>query len=174
MSTEEHKKHAPRSIGCAVITVSDSREEETDDSGRYILETLAREGHESLSYRIVRDEPGEIRRAIEEAASAEGVRAILLNGGTGISPRDRTYEVVSDILEQRIDGFGELFRMLSFEEIGSAAMMSRAVAGTSKGAVIFAMPGSPAAVRLAMEKLILPELGHLVFEMGKSPKHEGR
>lgn len=174
MSTKEHKSRAPRSVGCAVITVSDSRSESTDETGRYILEALTREGHEALSYRLVTDEPADIRRALEEASSLGGVRAVLVNGGTGVSRRDTTYEVVSGMLEKRLDGFGELFRMLSYEEIGSAAMMSRAVAGARAGVAVFAMPGSPAAARLAMEKLILPELGHLAFELDKGPESEGR
>jgi molybdenum cofactor biosynthesis protein B len=167
MSTEEHKRHAPRSVGCAVITVSDSRDEATDDSGQMIQEALRKDGHASLLYRLVPDDPDAIRRTIEDAVGTEGVQAVLINGGTGVSRRDTTYEVVAGMVEKRLDGFGELFRMLSYDEIGSAAMMSRAVAGISRGAVIFAMPGSPAAVRLALEKLILPELGHVVFEMGK-------
>ncbi len=173
MSTHEHKRHAPRSVGCAVITVSDSRDEATDDSGRIIHEALKKEGHASLFYRVVADEADAIRGTIEEASRTEGVQAVLVNGGTGVSRRDVTHEVVAGMLDKRLAGFGELFRMLSYEEIGSAAMMSRAVAGTSGGVVIFAMPGSPAAVRLALDKLILPELGHLVFEMGKGGKKRG-
>ncbi len=122
-----------------------------------------------LSTCIVPDEPAAIRSAVEDAAATDGVKAILLTGGTGITPRDRTHEVVSEMLDKRMDGFGELFRLFSYEEIGAAAMLSRAVGGVAKGALVFAMPGSQAAVRLAMEKLILPELGHLVFEMEKRP-----
>lgn len=173
MSTKEHKRHAPPSVGCAVITVSDSRDEASDDSGRIILEALAKEGHRKHFYRVVRDEAEEIRRAVKEATRTEGVRAVLINGGTGVSPRDVTHEVVSALFDKRLEGFGELFRMLSFEEIGSAAMMSRAVAGVFRGSVVFAMPGSPAAVTLAMEKLILPELGHLVFEITKGQNLKG-
>ncbi|MFB3073098.1 MAG: molybdenum cofactor biosynthesis protein B [bacterium] len=169
MGIEEHRAQSPTSVGCAVITVSDTRTEATDTSGQLIRDGLDGAGHRVLSYCIVPDEPPAIRRAIEEAAATDGVKAILLTGGTGITPRDRTHEVVSEMLDKRMDGFGELFRLFSYEEIGAAALLSRAVGGVAKGALVFAMPGSRAAVRLAMEKLILPELGHLVFEMEKRP-----
>ena len=168
-SVHEHRAQSPTSVSCAVITVSDTRTEATDTSGQLIRDGLEGAGHSVLSSCIVPDEPSAIRRAIEEAAATDGVKAILLTGGTGITPRDRTHEVVSEMLEKRMDGFGELFRVFSYEEIGAAAMLSRAVGGVAKGALVFAMPGSRAAVRLAMEKLILPELGHLVFEMEKRP-----
>lgn len=168
-SVHEHRAQSPTSVGCAVITVSDTRTEATDTSGQLIRDGLEEAGHRVLSSCIVPDEPPAIRRAVEEAAATDGVKAILLTGGTGITPRDRTHEVVSEMLDKRMDGFGELFRVFSYEEIGAAAMLSRAVGGVAKGALVFAMPGSRAAVRLAMEKLILPELGHLVFEMEKRP-----
>lgn len=168
-SVHEHRAQSPTSVSCAVITVSDTRNEATDTSGQLIRDGLEGAGHSVLSSCIVPDEPSAIRRAIEEAAATDGVKAILLTGGTGITPRDRTHEVVSEMLDKRMDGFGELFRVFSYEEIGAAAMLSRAVGGVAKGALVFAMPGSRAAVRLAMEKLILPELGHLVFEMEKRP-----
>lgn len=168
-SVHEHRAQSPTSVSCAVITVSDTRTEATDTSGQLIRDGLEGAGHSVLSSCIVPDEPSAIRRAIEEAAATDGVKAILLTGGTGITPRDRTHEVVSEMLDKRMDGFGELFRVFSYEEIGAAAMLSRAVGGVAKGALVFAMPGSRAAVRLAMEKLILPELGHLVFEMEKRP-----
>ncbi len=151
-----------------MITASDSRGEAEDASGRLLRESAAAAGHQVVGHRVVKDEPDQIRAALEEAARA-GAQAVLVNGGTGISGRDRTYEAVAGLLEKRLDGFGELFRMLSFGEIGSAAMMSRAVAGTWRGRIVFSMPGSTAAVRLAWEKLIAPELGHLVFELGKHP-----
>ncbi|MCH6566853.1 MAG: MogA/MoaB family molybdenum cofactor biosynthesis protein [Nitrospinae bacterium] len=168
-SVHEHRAQSPTSVSCAVITVSDTRTEATDTSGQLIRDGLEGAGHRVLSSCIVPDEPPAIRRAVEEAAATDGVKAILLTGGTGITPRDRTHEVVSEMLDKRMDGFGELFRVFSYEEIGAAAMLSRAVGGVAKGALVFAMPGSRAAVRLAMEKLILPELGHLVFEMEKRP-----
>ena len=170
MGIEEHRAQSPTSVGCAVITVSDTRTEATDTSGQLIREALLGAGHEVLAYCIVPDEPPAIRRAIEEAAATDGVKAVLLTGGTGITPRDRTHEAVSEMLDKRMDGFGELFRIFSYEEIGAAAMLSRAVGGVAGGALVFAMPGSRPAVKLGMEKLILPDLGHLVFEMEKRPE----
>ncbi len=173
MSVHEHRAKSPTTVGCAVITVSDTRTEATDASGQLIREFLEGAGHNVLASCIVPDEPPEIRRAIEEATGTEGVKAVLLTGGTGITPRDRTAEVVSEMLDKPMDGFGELFRIFSYEEIGAAAMLSRAVGGVAGGALVFAMPGSRAAVRLAMEKLILPDLGHLVYEMEKRPETKG-
>jgi molybdopterin adenylyltransferase len=149
-----------------LVTASDSRGEAEDTSGAYLREALAAAGHVLAGYRVVRDEPEEVRDALAAAAQA-GAEAVIVNGGTGISGRDRTYEAVSGLLEKRIDGFGELFRMLSFQEIGSAAMLSRAVAGSWQGRAVFSVPGSTAAVRLAWERLIGPELGHVAFELAK-------
>jgi molybdenum cofactor biosynthesis protein B len=150
-----------------VVTISDTRTEATDVSGRYIRETLAQHGHQVNTYYLVKDEPEAIQQHLREGMDAQEIQVILCNGGTGISFRDRSYEAVAQVLEKRLDGFGELFRMLSYQEIGSAAMMSRAVAGIAGNTVIFSMPGSKNAVTLAMEKLILPELGHLVWELHK-------
>jgi molybdenum cofactor biosynthesis protein B len=147
-----------------VVTASDSRGEAEDVGGAFLREAAVRAGHELAGYRLVKDEPAQIRAALEEAAAAHA-DAIVLNGGTGIAARDRTYEAVAALLEKRIDGFGELFRALSYAEIGSAAMLSRAVAGVWQGRAVFSVPGSPAAVRLAWEKLIGPELGHVVREL---------
>jgi len=149
-----------------VVTASDSRGEAEDTSGAYLKSALAAAGHLLAGYRIVRDEPAEVRSALDAAAAA-GAEAVIVNGGTGISGRDRTYEAVAGLLEKRLDGFGELFRMLSFQEIGSAAMLSRAVAGAWQGRAVFSVPGSTAAVRLAWERLIGPELGHVAFELAK-------
>ena len=149
-----------------MVTASDSRGEAEDTSGAYLKSALAAAGHVLAGYRIVRDEPDQVRSALAAAASA-GAEAIIVNGGTGISGRDRTYEAVAGLLEKRIDGFGELFRMLSFQEIGSAALLSRAVAGAWQGRAVFSVPGSTAAVRLAWERLIGPELGHVAFELAK-------
>jgi molybdenum cofactor biosynthesis protein B len=149
-----------------VVTASDSRGEAEDTSGAWLKGAVAAAGHVLAGYRIVRDEPDLVREALSAAAAA-GAEAIVVNGGTGISARDRTYEAVSGLLEKRIDGFGELFRMLSFPEIGAAAMLSRAVAGAWQGRAVFSVPGSTAAVRLAWERLIGPELGHVVHELGK-------
>ena len=168
MAHQEHRKSGPTSVKVFVVTASDSRGEAEDGSGRLLRDGAAAAGHQLVGYRLVKDEPDPIRAALEEAARA-GAQAVLVNGGTGISGRDRSYEAVAGLLEKRLDGFGELFRMLSFQEIGSAAMLSRAVAGVWRGRVVFSMPGSTAAVRLAWEKLIAPELSHLAFELGKHP-----
>ena len=167
VSVAEHRAAAPTIVRCAVLTVSDTRTTETDTSGALIRELLARDGHLVIDQRIVRDEPSLIRAVLGEWAERGEVQAILTNGGTGIAARDTTYDTVASLLEKRLDGFGELFRMLSYEEIGAAAMLSRAVAGVYRGRLVVAMPGSRNAVRLAMTKLIAPELGHLVYEIGK-------
>ena len=169
MGHEEHRKEAPRTLRIFVVTASDSRGEAEDVGGAFLREAAAKAGHVVAGYRIVKDEPAAIRAALDEAAAA-GADAIVVNGGTGIAARDRTYEAVSGVLEKRIDGFGELFRMLSWAEIGSAAMLSRAVAGVWGGRAVFSVPGSPAAVRLAWEKLIAPEVGHVLREIRKDVK----
>lgn len=165
MSVAEHKQKGKKSIRCFVITVSDTREEATDSSGQAIKSMLADEGHQTTGYRIVKDEPKQIRALLDEALAGSEVDAVIVNGGTGIAPRDGTYEVVSELLEKKLDGFGEIFRYLSYLEIGSAAMMSRTAAGTSQGKVLISLPGSKAAVSLAMEKLILPEIRHMVSQV---------
>jgi molybdenum cofactor biosynthesis protein B len=166
-SVDEHREQAPDSVGCAVITVSDTRTRETDRSGRIMIERLEAEGHEIVIYEIVPDEPDQIRALLERCASEARVHAILFNGGTGIARRDTTFDVLSAAIEKELPGFGELFRMLSFEEIGPAAMLSRATAGTYRGRILFSTPGSSNAVALAMERLIASELSHLVFEVTK-------
>jgi len=166
MGHEEHRQEAPRSVRVFVVTASDTRSEAEDESGAFLREAAARAGHALAGYRIVPDDPQAIRAALDAAASA-GADAIIVNGGTGIAARDRTYEAVASVLEKRLDGFGELFRMLSWTEIGAAAMLSRAVAGVWGGRAVFSIPGSRAAVRLAWDKLIGPELGHVVRELRK-------
>ncbi len=163
----EHKHHAPRRVSCLVVTCSDTRTPDTDTSGQLIRRLLAEHGHDVVGSHLVRDEPDEIRKVVTEGAAREGVQAIIINGGTGLSRRDSTFEAIDAMLEKRLDGFGELFRSLSFQEIGSPAMMSRATAGIIKGRIVFSTPGSESAVRLAMERLILPELGHIVRELTK-------
>jgi molybdopterin adenylyltransferase len=163
-SAKEHKSHAPAQVATYVVTCSDSRSSAEDESGRAIQDALRAAGHPLAGYRVVRDEPEEIREAVAEAKAA-GARALIVNGGTGIGRRDSTVEVLERLFEKTLPGFGELFRSLSFQEIGSAAMMSRAVAGTYQGMMIFALPGSPEAVRLALDRLILPELGHTIREL---------
>ena len=166
MGHEEHRREAPGTVRVFVVTASDSRTEPEDVGGAYLREAAVRAGHEVAGYRLVKDEPAQIRAALE-AAAAERADAVVVNGGTGIAARDRTYEAVAGVLEKRIDGFGELFRALSYQEIGSAAMLSRAVAGVWHGRAVFSVPGSPSAVRLAWEKLIGPELGHVIRELRK-------
>jgi molybdenum cofactor biosynthesis protein B len=164
-SVDEHRQAAPASVRCFIVTVSDTRTAATDTSGDAISTLLIAAGHLILGRAIVKDEPALVRGAIEEQLDADRATAaqvVITTGGTGISTRDQTFEAVTALLEKRLDGFGELFRMLSFEQIGPAAMMSRATAGLARGRVIACLPGSEAAVRLAMERLLLPELGHLV------------
>jgi len=165
MGVSDHKHHAPKSVRVFVITVSDSRTEETDTSGKAAREMIAAAGHQVAGYRVLKDEPTEMAALIRQLAQERAADVVITSGGTGISNRDSTYEAVAGLLEKRLDGFGEIFRMLSYAEIGSAAMLSRAVAGLHQSLVIFATPGSTAAVKLALEKLILPELGHLSFEV---------
>ncbi|HYI00993.1 molybdenum cofactor biosynthesis protein B [Hyalangium sp.] len=147
-----------------MVTCSDSRDEARDESGRALRSGLEAAGHTLSGYKLVKDEPEAIRAVLAEAAGA-GARAVLFNGGTGIGRRDSTVETLRGLFEKELPGFGEIFRMLSFKQIGSVAMMSRATAGTYQGMIVFAMPGSPQAVKLALEVLILPELGHAVREL---------
>jgi molybdenum cofactor biosynthesis protein B len=163
MSHHEHQRRGPRRVACALVTVSDSRTAATDSSGRAIRAALERAGHQVVDQRILRDDARLITAHLRGLARRRSpARAVILTGGTGLAPRDRTCEAVERLLEKRIDGFGELFRMLSYREIGPAAMLTRAVAGTFAGRLVFSLPGSEAAVRLAMRRLILPELGHAV------------
>ncbi|MED4727752.1 MogA/MoaB family molybdenum cofactor biosynthesis protein [Aneurinibacillus migulanus] len=168
MSVTEHKKEAPKQVGCMVITISDTRTPQTDKSGQLMQQFLTDAGHTIERYAIVKDEKEAIAQAIEEGADDSKVQAILLNGGTGIAKRDVTYEVVASLLHKELPGFGEIFRMLSYtEDIGSAAILSRAIAGVYRDRAIFSTPGSSGAVRLAMTKLIIPELGHVMREIYK-------
>jgi molybdopterin adenylyltransferase len=168
MSTAEHRKAAQNNVNCKVITVSDTRDRETDNSGKLMIELLKKSGHTIVDYVIVKDEADSIRAEILTGCEQENIDVILTNGGTGIAKRDVTIETVQGILDKEIVGFGELFRMLSYQEdIGSAAILSRAIAGVAKNKAVFSTPGSTGAVRLAMNKLILPELGHVVREIKK-------
>jgi molybdopterin adenylyltransferase len=167
MSDREHKAAAPRSVGCYIVTVSDTRTEATDASGRAIADLLHRAGHTVAGRTIVKDDPTAVRAAIERQLATAEVDVIVTTGGTGITSRDTTYEAVNGLLQKRLDGFGELFRMLSYEEIGSAAIMSRACAGLVANRIVVCLPGSEKAVRLAMERLLIPELGHLVQQARK-------
>ena len=167
MSVVEHKAAAPPSIHCFIVTVSDTRTLENDSSGQTISELLTAAGHIVTGRAIVRDDPELVQSVVGRHLADRGVQVLITSGGTGITSRDSTYEAISTLLEKRLDGFGELFRMLSYQEIGPAAMMTRACAGLVARRIVIALPGSPAAVRLAMEKLILPELGHLVQQASK-------
>ncbi|NJN16403.1 MAG: molybdenum cofactor biosynthesis protein MoaB [Oscillochloris sp.] len=167
MGHKEHHiraaKESPQRIPCAVITISDTRTPSDDTSGGLIRSTLSQAGHDVVRYEIVRDEPAQIVALVRDMA-ASGCKLIITNGGTGIARRDNTFEAIDSLLERRLPGFGELFRMLSYAEIGAAAMLSRATAGLIGGTFIFCLPGSTAAVRLALERLIMPELAHLIWE----------
>lgn len=168
MSTQEHKEEAPKTVKCKVITVSDTRNQETDKSGRLMMDILEKAGHIIVDYVIVKDEEIPIRAEILKGCNREDIDVILTNGGTGIAKRDVTIETVQSLLEKEIVGFGEIFRMLSYQEdIGSAAILSRAIAGVVKNKAVFSTPGSTGAVKLAMNKLILPEIGHVVREIVK-------
>jgi molybdopterin adenylyltransferase len=159
----EHRRTAPASVRCFVITISDTRTEATDSSGNAIADLLTDGGHQVVGRRIVRDEPADVRNIVQWAAS--GADVVITSGGTGITSRDSTFEAIESLLHKKLDGFGELFRMLSYEEIGAAAMLSRAAAGTLGRVAVFSLPGSEHAVRLAVTKLILPEIGHVVREL---------
>ncbi|MCM3666050.1 molybdenum cofactor biosynthesis protein MoaB [Mesobacillus subterraneus] len=168
MSTQEHKQAAPSQVRCKVITVSDTRTEETDKSGKLMKEMLEGAGHKIVEYVIVKDEAEPIKSEVLKGCSNPDVDVVLTNGGTGIAKRDVTIETVQSIFDKEISGFGEIFRMLSYtEDIGSAALLSRAAAGVVNDRAVFSTPGSTGAVRLAMEKLIIPEIGHVVRELTK-------
>ena len=164
MSFASHRAKAPASVRCYVITVSDTRTEDTDTGGKAVVDLLTAAGHTVVAKRIVQDDPAEVAALVKLQAATEHVDVIITTGGTGITRRDSTFEAIDGLLEKRLPGFGELFRMLSFEEIGPAAMLSRATAGTCRGKVVVALPGSENAVRLALTRLLVPELGHLVAE----------
>src|SRR3954447_23760943 len=161
---EQHLAQGPQSARCAVITVSDTRTLENDTGGQTVIDHLTAAGHTVIHREIIPDEPGRMRPLLESLGQREDVDVVLLTGGTGISSRDRTYETVSSVLDKPLPGYGELFRMLSYEEIGPAAMLSRAVGGLMGRKVVLTMPGSPAGVRLAMEKVIVPQIPHLLRE----------
>lgn len=168
MSLQEHKKTAVIQVNCKVITVSDTRNKDTDKSGQLMKELLENSGHQIVDYVIVKDEAEAIRTEVKKGCNDERIDVVLTNGGTGIAKRDVTIETVRQLFEKEISGFGELFRLLSYQEdIGSAAILSRAIAGVYNNTAVFSTPGSTGAVRLAMNKLILPELGHVVKELKK-------
>ncbi len=162
MPDPQHRADTIASLSCAILTVSDSRTPATDASGTLIRRLLEAAGHRIHASAIVPDEPDQVRDRVLDWCTDPACHAVLVNGGTGLSSRDRTYEAIAALLEKRLDGFGELFRMLSYQDVGPPAMLSRALAGVCRRTVVFSLPGAPAAVQLGLEKLILPELGHLV------------
>ena len=166
MSTEQHRKTAPKSVRCFVLTISDTRTEGNDTSGDAIVGLLVTSGHVLVGRAVVKDDPEAVRAAITNG-KAGATQVIITTGGTGITSRDTTYDAITSMFDKTLDGFGELFRMLSFREIGSAAMLTRACAGTIGATAVFALPGSEQAVRLGMTQLILPEIGHVVRELNR-------
>lgn len=168
MSLQNHRTTAILTVRCKVITVSDTRNKETDKSGHLMKELLEQSGHKVVDYVIVKDESEAIRAEVLSGCKDDNIDVVLTNGGTGIAKRDVTIETVKQLFDKEINGFGELFRLLSYQEdIGSAAILSRAIAGVIQDKALFSTPGSTGAVRLAMNKLILPELGHVVKELRK-------
>lgn len=167
MSHQEHKSHAPPAVRCYVLTVSDTRTAATDASGRAIRDLLEAAGHPVAGSAIVRDDTSDVRAHVQGQLERDGVDAVITTGGTGVSARDSTYEALVGLFDKRLEGFGELFRVLSYQEIGPAAMLSRATAGTFRRKALFILPGSEHAVRLAMTRLIVPELGHVIQQLRK-------
>src|SRR5438128_2072568 len=168
MSVEKHREaagHGPVTV--ALVTVSDTRTPDTDENGIYLRNQFETRGHVVAGYRIVKDEPDQVEAALEAMVSIPAVQLVLFNGGTGIAPRDTTYDVIARKIEKVMPGFGEIFRMLSYQQVKTAAMLSRATAGVYRGKLVFSMPGSPKAVQLALEELILPELNHLAWEIAR-------
>jgi len=167
-SAHHHRKSAPAQVPTAVITVSDTRTLDTDAGGARVAELLSASGHPVVVREIAKDEPAAISATLNALLARDDVGAVILTGGTGVAPRDVTPDTVEPLLDRVVPGFGELFRALSYEQIGSAALLSRALAGLASGRVVFVLPGSRGAVELAMEKLVLPELGHLAGEAVKT------
>jgi molybdenum cofactor biosynthesis protein B len=168
-SFQDHATEASKvgALGFAVITLSDTRTDATDESGKFIKHAVAAAGHHVVLYRVLKEDRIKIKSTLQDCLADHQVHVIVTNGGTGISSRDSTIEVMASMLDKQIEGFGELFRNLSYQEIGPAAMMSRALGGIAKNRVLFAIPGSTNAVRLAMEKLILPQAAHIFWELNK-------
>jgi len=164
VSHTQHRADAPASVRCAVLTVSDTRTPDTDSGGSLLVALLEQHGHQVVGRGLVKDDPSAVQRWVQSQRARDEVDVIVTTGGTGIAPRDTTYDAIMKMLDTPIPGVGELFRMLSYQEIGPAAMLSRACAGVSQCRVVIVLPGSEPAVRLAMEKLVLPELGHMVRE----------
>lgn len=166
MTHQPHPDLTPMTVNCAVITVSDTRSPETDKSGQLIQQLLLEAGHAITVYTLLKDEPEQIQSQLQALGERSDVDAAIFNGGTGIAPRDTTYDALERLLEKTLPGFGEVFRYLSYQEIGSRAIASRAVAGVYQAKLIFSIPGSTGAVKLALKHLILPELVHLISQLG--------
>ena len=164
MSHLEHRRASPTSVNCAIVTISDSRTEETDESGKLYKEQLSNAGHKIMGYALLKNDSVAIHEKLEELVKMNDLHVIICSGGTGLSHRDITVETVTPMLEKRLDGFGELFRYLSFQEIGADSILSRSIAGAIGGKIILCLPGSLGATKLAVEKIILPEIGHMVRE----------
>lgn len=169
MSAEEHRAYAPGVLGFGVITVSDTRAREDDVSGRSLRDGVAAAGHRLVESALVPDDVAAIRAAVGRMLDLPGLDVLVLTGGTGLSPRDLTVEAVAPLFDRPVEGFGELFRMLSYQQVGAAAMLSRATAGLVRDRAVFVLPGSPKAVSLALEKLILPEAAHLLAQARRPP-----
>lgn len=168
MGASEHHELAGRGpVTLAIVTVSDTRTPDTDTNKQYLEARLTELGHTVAAYRLIKDEPDQVEAVLDDLTALDAVQIILFNGGTGIAPRDTTYDVISRKLDKTMPGFGELFRMLSWDEVGAAAMLSRATAGVYRGTLVVSMPGSSNAVRTAMEKLIIPEINHLAWEIAR-------
>lgn len=167
MSHTAHRQASVKTTQCYVLTISDTRTDDDDTSGRAIVDLMTEGGHRVVGKSIVPDEPERVRQVVEDQLARSDVQVLIATGGTGISSRDRTYETITGLIDKRIDGFGELFRALSYQEVGTAAMLSRAVAGTARGKIVISVPGSENAVRLAISRLVLPEIGHLVREAAR-------
>ena len=167
MSSTEHKSLGPDRVRVFVLTVSDTRTDETDTSGQAIIELLLAAGHQVAGKAIEKDEPARVAELVRQQAAIADVDAIITTGGTGLTSRDSTFEAIDALLDKRLPGFGELFRMLSYQNIGASAMLSRACAGTIGSVIVISLPGSEKAARLAMTKLVVPELGHLVQQATK-------
>jgi len=164
MSHHEHKEQSPKAVNCAVVTISDSRTVQTDESGAFIKKRLTGNGHGVLSYALLKNDPAAIEKHIQDLLGKDSLQVIITTGGTGVSQRDVTVETLAPLLAKKFDGFGELFRYLTYQDIGATSVMSRAMAGVASGKVVICLPGSLGAVTLAMDKIILPEMGHMVRE----------
>lgn len=166
MGADDHRQKAGRGpVAIGIVTVSDTRTPDTDENRRYLEAKLVEEGHSVHAYRLIKDEPDQVEAVLDELVAMREIRIVIFNGGTGISPRDTTFDVISRKLEKTLPGFGELFRSFSFQHVGAAAMLSRATAGVYRGTFVVSIPGSPNAVQIALENLLLPELNHLAWEI---------